>query len=191
MQEKGRDKIAVADYKWKYILYAAICWGLVLAGFLAFSAKERHWQFWMAEVVMLSLAGGVSYMLLSGKYDFIGRKGQKFDAYLDSKYKDILNEKGRFDYSDDGFIFHAEGKEIEVKWSEIDRVTAHLEDLVSNDEDLCIKIEYDYKHFLEFDEEIPGWLLFKEKLAANIQLAENWEKRLLAADQKEILLFKK
>jgi hypothetical protein len=182
-------RVAIADYKWKYILYALVCWGLVLAGFLAFNARERHWQFWMAEVVMLLFALGLCYMLFSPKYEFIGRKGPRFEAYLNQRYNDFLTDHGKFEYFEDGFVFQSEPDTVPVKWSEIQRVTAHLEDVVTNDEDICLKLEYGENHFLEFDEEIPGWLMFKEQLALHIGLAADWEARLLASGKKELLLF--
>jgi hypothetical protein len=183
------NKIAIADYKWKYLLYAVVCWGLVLAGFLAIGAKERHWQFWMAEVVMVTFALGITYMLLSKKYEFIGRKGPRFDAYLDAKYNDMLTKSGRFLYTEDGFVFHGDGNEIPIQWSEISKISAHLEDVVTNDQDLCLRMEYGENHFLEFDEEIEGWILFKQKLAEKFQLPGGWEQKLIDSNQKELVLY--
>lgn len=185
------NSIVVADRKWKYILYAAVCWGLVLAGFLTIRAKERHWQFWMAEVVMLAFSLGLTYMLLNKKYKFIGRTGPEMDAYLAGKYEDLLKEQGQFSYTAEGFIFKASDKEIPVLWNEIHRISGHLEDVVSNDEDLCLRIEYGDNHFLEFDEEMPGWLLFRHKMREQFGFGPEWQEKLLDSGNKEIEIWRR
>jgi hypothetical protein len=185
------SSIVVADRKWKYVLYSAVCWGLVFAGFLTINAKERHWQFWIAEVVMLAFALGLSYMLLNKKYKFIGRTGPAMDAYLAGKYEDLLTDHGSFTYTSDGFVFKAEDNDIEVLWDEINRISGHLEDVVSNDEDLCLRIEYGENHFLEFDEEMPGWLLFRHKMRERFGFGPEWQDSLLESGSKEIEIWRK
>lgn len=187
----GQDQIIVADRKWKYYLYAAVCWGLVLAGFLTINARERHWQFWMAEVVMLTFALGLTYMLLNKKYRFIGRTGPEMDAWLKGKYEKLLEEEGSFSYTNEGFVFHGDGEEISVNWNDITRISGHLEDVVTNDEDLCLRLEYGESHFIEFDEEVPGWLLFRHKMREVFGFSPDWQDTLLNSGVKEIEIYRK
>jgi hypothetical protein len=181
----------ITDYRWKYTLYAIICTALVLAGFLTFGAKERHWQFWMAEVVMAVFASGIIYMLLSPKYRFVGKKGPEFDAWLKEKEQALLQDHGKFTFDPNGFVFHANPKDIAVNWSEITRISCHLEDVVTNDDDLCLRIEYGDNHFLEFDEEVPGWMHFRQELVQALNISEDWQSELLNSGAKELIIYSK
>lgn len=183
------NDIAIADYRWKYIIYAAICWSLVLAGYFGIAASNRNWQFWMAEVVMLLFALGLTYMLLNPRYRFLGRKGPEYDEWLQQKYQSLLGENGMFEYNDAGFVFHAPDAEVNVLWSQITRISAHLEDLVSNDDDICLRIEYADGHFLEIDEEIPGWLRFTNTIQKQFNCSKDWQTALSATNVREIVLF--
>lgn len=185
------ERIPIVDYRWKYLLYAIVCWSLVLAGFLAIKAKERAWEFWMAEVVMLCFGTGLFYMLFSGRYVFIGRKGADFDAYMQKKYADLLNDTGDFTYTDDGFVFNGDGKQIEIKYSEINRISGHLEDMVSNDDDLVLRIEYGNNHFFEIDEELRGWLFLRQQLREHFHYDQSWQDVLLKSKLKEIEIWKR
>lgn len=194
METSNPDKyeVAIADYRWKYVLYACVCWGLVLAGFLTFYNAERNWQFWLAELVMSMFAAGITYMLVSPKYSFIGRKGPKFEAYLNQKYNIMVSEDGSFSYNDSGFVFRGdEAQDISIQWNEISRISGHLEDTVSNDEDLVIRLEYGDNHFLEFDEEIAGWLKFRQEMRAKFGFTAEWQDRLISSGQKEIVIWER
>lgn len=188
--QPDKYEVSVADYRWKYILYACVCWGLVLAGFLTFYNSERNWQFWMAEAVMLMFALGLTYMLISPKYIFIGRKGPRFDEYLNNKYNDLVSQDGVFSFVEQGFVFHGEEGDIEIKWEQITRISGHLEDILSNDDDIVIRLEYDEgKHFLEFDEEIGGWLKFRQEMRSHFNFSPEWQNELIQSGKKEILIW--
>lgn len=177
MEETPDDTriIAVADYRWKYVIYALICWGVVLAGFLTFGAKERQWQFWMAEVVMGLFGSGLLYMLFNPRYQFIGREGKVYDKWLKDKYQQMLKDDGRFIYYEDGFKFHADEGDIDIPWASITKISARLEDEISNDDKIVLRIEYTGGHFVEFDEEVAGWLKFLQVLPGKFPgISEDW-----------------
>ena len=183
--------IAIADYRWKYIVYACICWGLVLAGFLTFGAKERHWQFWMAEIVMFLFGSGLLYMLFNPKYHFIGREGKDYEKWMKEKYQFLLNDDGRFGYTDIGFSFKTDEGLIEIPWESITKISARLEDEISNDDDIVLRIEYGDSHFVEFDEEVAGWIKFIQILRQQFpQIPEDWTGQVTLSTFKEMELFK-
>lgn len=192
MTEKSGNRgiIAVADYKWKYIMYASVCWGIVLAGFLTFGAKERNWQFWLAEVVMGLFGSGLLYMLLSPKYYFIGRKGPEYEEWLNHQHNNMLQQAGRFAYTEKGFSFRTENEEIQIAWNDIKTISAHLEDEITNDDDIALKIEFGQDQFIEFDEEVEGWTLFihtMHKVFPGIN--EAWQRDLLSSKEGNMVLY--
>ncbi|MBL7811503.1 MAG: hypothetical protein JNL57_04715 [Bacteroidetes bacterium] len=184
-------RFVIAEYRWKYILYAVVCWSLVLAGLLTFSVPSRNWQFWMAETVMTAFAMGLTYMLANRKYRFIGRKGPDFDAYMQERYESMRQDTGSFVYVSDGFEFTPEvGNVIRVEWSRIRRISAHVEDVVTNDDDIAIKLEWTEGHFFEVNEEINGWLRFVEELQkAFPQIPDDWQQQVLRSNARELELF--
>lgn len=189
--EQNSGRVTIAEQRWKYWIYLLVCLGLVLAGFLTFNARQRHWQFWVAETVMILFTLGLLYMLFNPRYRFVGRTGPKMDAYLAEQYSELLKEEGLFGYTQDGFTFKAESGMIEIQWKDISRISGHLEDVVTNDEDLCLKIEYGDNHFLEFDEEVPGWLLFRKQLQTQFNFSWEWQEKLLDSGIKEIEIYRR
>ncbi len=184
--------IAIADYRWKYIIYAIICWALVIAGFFTFNAKERQWQFWMAEVVMFLFGSGLLYMLFNKKYYFIGRRGAEYDQWMAEKHSDLLREDGFFTYFPNGFVFHMEKENLEINWDDIYKITARIEDELSNDDDVVMRLDYALDKFVEFDEEIPGWTKWELMVREHFpQIQENWISVLLKSNDKETVLYKK
>lgn len=191
MNNPNHPQIIVADKRWKYIAYAVICYSLVFAGFYTFSTGNRSWQFWMAEIVMSAFSIGLTYMLVSGKYRFVDRDSPEYVEFLETQYADFLNETGQFEYFDGGFIFHSDTEKIQIMWSDIERISGHIEDNLTNSDDLCLRIEYKGNHFIEFDEECPGWLLFREKMREQFpSISWEWQNEVLNSNIKEIELYK-
>jgi|GEM_PF-3144595 len=184
--------VAIADSRWKYILYSLICWALVIAGFATIGAKERHWQFWMAEVIMFAFGSGLLYMLLSPKYLFIGRNGAAYDTWMQEKHNELVNQDGIFIYTNVGFIFPGDTEPLEINWSDIQKVIARVEDELSNDDDLVVRIELPNSKFIEFDEEIAGWTKWEEEFRRQFpSVNANWMQEVLISSQKEAVLFAK
>jgi hypothetical protein len=183
------NRFVIAEYRWKYYIYVAVCWTLVFAGFMTFSAKTRTWQFWMAEVVLTCFALGLTYMLSNSKYKFIGRKGPAFDEYMENRYKQMLGEDGVFDFETDHFVLHDNEKEVKVKWAEVTKISAHLQDSLTWD-DLCLRLEYDGSHFLEVNEEIAGWMKFVSEVHRNFPtIPADWQDVVIHMNKEELLLF--
>jgi hypothetical protein len=184
--------IAIADSKLKYVFYACVCWALVIAGFFTFGAKERHWQFWMAESVMLSFGFGLLYMLLNKKYHFIGRSGDLYDKWMEEEHQLLLAKDGIFSYTAQGFVFQPTNEAINFGWNSIQSITARVEDELSNDDNIVLRIEDSAGKFIEFDEEVEGWIKWESQCRMHFpSIPDNWIDRLVASNTKETVLYKK
>lgn len=192
MEEKisGARIIAIADKRWKYILYASVCWALVFAGFFMFGQKERSWQFWMAEVVMTLFGSALVYMLLSPRYFFIGRSGEAYDRWMEEKTAALLQQDGRFQYVEDGFVFMADDGPVHIVWNLVSKIKVRLEDELSNDDDIVMRIELSDGHFIEFDEEINGWTKWESVLLQQYpSIRQDWMQEFLNSGLREKELF--
>lgn len=191
MSDLRENKIVIAEPRWKYVVYASVCISLILAGFLTFNAKERHWQFWMAEIVISLFALGILYMLFNPRYRFIGRNSAEMTEYLADKYEHLLRDNGKFTYTETGFVFNGDESDVVIEWNEITRISGRIEDVLSNDDDLVLSIEYGNGHFLEFDEEIPGWLLFRHKMRERFGFSQEWQDKLIDSGKSEIEIYRR
>lgn len=94
------------------------------------------------------------------------------ESDIDFNYR--YNTLGKFNYEDDGFIFHFDNGPQKIKWNDVVRLTAYKKDLLTIDE---IRMDIIYNDFqFTITEETPGWFQFilKTKLIFPT-IPESWD----------------
>lgn len=161
VQIKERWVRRIAEYRWRYTLYALLCWVLLIFGFIRNGLNSESFQFWFAQSLFLLMGAWLTYMLLSSGNKFIGRKGELFNRELAEESAKLEDEDGVFRFHDKGFSFLADPvAPVFIPWSEISAIYAWVEDQLNNDDLICLRLEYGNGRFLEFEEDTPGYLKF-------------------------------
>ena len=93
---------------------------------------------------------------------------------FDIKYNDL----GKFTYEDDGFNFQFKSKKQKIRWTEIERLIAYKQDLMTTDE-ICIDIVFNNWQ-TTITEETPGWYQFVERTKFIFpDIPKNWDSEIV------------
>ena len=85
-----------------------------------------------------------------------------------------MKDTGAFQYTDDGFSVQWNDQHYEMKWAEVQRLTAYKKDLFAIDE-ICLDIDYRDER-ITITEELPGWSLFVATCRAVFpSIPKDWE----------------
>lgn len=96
-----------------------------------------------------------------------------------------------FNYSEFGFELYVDEKLIEIKWGEINKITAYKIDLITIDE-ICLFVEAKNGKQFEINESLKGWNLFNEKLIEKFpSINKKWGKEIAIPpfERKETVLY--
>jgi hypothetical protein len=89
-----------------------------------------------------------------------------------------FNDLGKFIYEDDGFIFQFKSEQQKIKWTDIERLLAYKQDLLTTDE-ICLDIVYNNWQ-KTITEETPGWYQFVEKIKLVFpNIPKNWDSEIV------------
>jgi hypothetical protein len=89
-----------------------------------------------------------------------------------------FNDLGKFTYEDDGFIFQFKSGQQKIKWTDIERLIAYKQDLLTTDE-ICLDIVYNNWQ-TTITEETPGWYQFIEKTKLIFSsIPKNWDSEIV------------
>lgn len=189
MVDFTKTKIIV-DYKWKYTIYAVLCWCLMLFGFFKLFHGNTSWQFWLAGLIFCGFASILTFMLLSGKFLFVGKKGPLFNEFLHHKYGELMSRNGRFKFYELTVEFDSDHGPLYINWKDINKITAHKDEEIEGDITLSVLIEYGNGHYLEFDELLPGWTPFLQQMEQKLpRIKNNWQNDFLISDEQKMVLF--
>ena len=173
-------KVVITDHRYMFGVYAGICWTVVLAGLMAYKNPARNWQFWTVEILMVCMALYLTYMVLSPRYMFVGKKGPVLFEYLRHRQQELLQEYGQIRYTKKGFHFSQDGKQIKIDWENIRGINASLIDGLAHDDNVTLEFRMDDGGVFQIDEEISGWMMLESKLRQEFpQIPEDWEEDLL------------
>lgn len=182
--ESFRGKTVITDYRYKFGMYAGVCWTVVIVGIFAYRNPARNWQFWTVEVLMIGMAVYLSFMLLNRRYLFVGKKGPLLFEYLRFRHSQLLEEYGQIAYSKKGFSFVQDGTEIKINWDDIRGINASLIDGLAHDDNVTLEFNIKGGGIFQIDEEISGWMMFETKLReAFPQIPEDWEEKLIKGNE--------
>lgn len=180
----------IAEYRWRYTLYALLCWVLLIFGFVRNGMNTQSFQFWAAQVLFFLMGSWLTYMLLSSGNKFIGREGELFIRELEEESAKLQGEDGVFRFHDKGFSFLADPvAPLFIPWADIRAIHAWVEDQLNNDDLICLRIEYGEDHFLEFEEDTPGYLKFIRTASHSFPLLSgSWQTDILAVPDRKLKL---
>lgn len=89
-----------------------------------------------------------------------------------------FNDLGKFIYDDDGFIFQFKSEQQKIKWTDIERLVAYKQDLLTTDE-ICVDIIYNNWQ-TTITEETRGWYQFIEKTKLIFpSIPKNWDSEIV------------
>jgi hypothetical protein len=89
-----------------------------------------------------------------------------------------FNDLGKFTYEADGFIFEFKSGQQKIKWTDIERLIAYKQDLLTTDE-ICLDIVYNNWQ-TTITEETPGWYQFIEKTKIIFStIPKNWDSEIV------------
>lgn len=186
------DKIVrrIAEYRWRYMLYAFICWGVLILGFVRKGFQSESLQFWLTQGLFFIMAAWLTWLLLSGGSRFIGRSGASFDLGLSEEAAVLASEDGVFRFHDKGFSFLANPKApVFIPWQQITGISAWVEDNLNGDDQICLRIDYTDSHFIEFEEDTPGYLKFVSRASSFFPVLNgDWQAQILTVPGRTLKL---
>lgn len=169
------NKIAIAEYRWKYAIYAILCWVIAAIGFFRITEDRLGVQYTIVLFVISALALYLTIALLHRRFIFIGRKGPIYNDFMNFKHSQLLKASGNLLFSKEGLKIASGNNEEFIAWEQIQNIQLTLEDTLSNDDDVVLTIHYGNKQVFRMDEETPGWLYFTETLPLYLtDIPANW-----------------
>lgn len=180
-----------AESRWRYLLYALVCFLILVFGLMKNGFSAYSWQYWFGQVFLITAMFWIFGLLISSKNRFVGRSTPEFNSELKAELDNADAETGYFKFSEEGFTFAPQSVKFKmVNWNDIIGVYAWIEDQIVVDDVLCIRLNLKNNQFIEFDEIAPGFLTFlthcHNKLAC---FPEGWINRLSSMDRRELILF--
>jgi hypothetical protein len=181
----------IADYRWRYILYASVCAAILIFGMSKNGVSSHSWQFWLGQLFLVIALCWLLILIFSNKNKFVGRTGYLFNQELGEEVKDIYSGNSYFSFNENGFVFSAPTESVfEVHWKDILKVHAWVEDQIVVDDMICIRIDLKNHRFLEFDEITPGFLQFVSHCNTALNcFSSSWIEELNLKKRRELQLF--
>lgn len=169
------NKIAIIEYKWKYAIYALLCWVIAAIGFFRVNGTTLGFQYTIVLLVISALAIYLTVAILHPKFVFIGRKGPLYNDFINYKHFQMVHTSNSFVFNNEGFQANVDSYKGFVRWDEISQIELTLEDSLPNDDEVVLTIHFGQNQNLSIDEESNGWLYFTETLPKYLtEIPENW-----------------
>ncbi len=123
---------------------------------------------------------GIGTILLLLKYfnpnsKFLPKQKDAYKKLSNEEFMELYNSNGIFTYNASGFELPINHKQTEIKWQEIDKVTAYKIDLLSTDE-IRLFVQAENGKQFEISESTKGWFQFVEKIKEKFpNISKTWE----------------
>lgn len=185
--KKGKNIIIGINFG--EIIATLACFGLIFFAYHLFGVKSV-W-FWVILVFFGIGIVGVLWKYLNPKNKFVGINSKEAKQIRKEKFDEIYNTNGLFEYNDLGFNLLVEGKQIDINWNEINKLTAYKLDLLTTDE-ICLFVQAENGKQFQITESTKGWFQFTKKVKEKFpNISENWEVEIAnpAFERKETELY--
>lgn len=91
------------------------------------------------------------------------------------QFQEILNDPGKFSYSNDGFHFPSHDLAAFFRWSAIETIFVFKEDQMTTDE-LCMDVFFNDRTSIRLTESLRGWYVFNQQLSDRIPvIPSSWQ----------------
>lgn len=189
MYQTFKNKRIIWESKNKYIKNTVYAFLFVVVAILIKGALPPF-MFWVAVVFFGGMGLFSLIWLLNPKNLFVTPDSKTGMELLDEQRRQEQEDLGVFSYTNDGFYYNDYKGEGFYKWSDIETVFAHEEE-ISNDQ-MCLDIFMNNGFVFKLTEETPGWYQFKNRLSEHVSLkAFVWDSEIPGYDPYLTLLFDK
>ncbi len=189
MYQTYKNKRVIWESKNKWIKHTVFAFLFVVVAIFLKAALPPI-LFWVTVVFFGGMGVFALFWLLNPKNLFVTPDSKLGLEILDYQLRQTHEDLGVFTYSDGGFYYNKNNEESFYKWSDIETVFAHEEE-ISYDQ-MCLDIFMNNSVVLELTEETPGWYQFKNRLSEHVPLkAFVWDNEEPEYDPYLTLLFDK